>query len=57
MQHVPAVELAPDMDGRALTGVLIDDHKHAECFVVMGAIRHEVISPDMVLRRRAKTDA
>lgn len=46
-QHIIALDLALHMDRQALPAVLIYYRQHAERLAVMGAIRDEVIAPDM----------
>ncbi len=57
MQHVLAVEPAPDMNGQAFTGKFVDDGQHAECLAIMGAIHDEIVAPDVVSVCRPQPDA
>lgn len=57
VEHVLTVQLSLHMDRQAFTGVLIDNGQHAECTSIMRSVHDKVIRPDMVLGRRAKTDA
>lgn len=46
-QNVIALEPTLDMDRQALPAMLVDHRQHPERLAVMGAIRDEVIAPDM----------
>ena len=46
-QHVIALELALDMDRQAFPTMLVDHGEHPERLAVVGAIRDEVVAPDM----------
>ncbi len=57
MQHVLAVEFAPDMDRKTFPCVFINNAQHAERPAIMGSIHHEVVTPDVVLCCWAMADA
>jgi len=44
MQHVLAVQFAPDMGRQTFPCVFVNDAQHAERPAVMGSIHHEVIT-------------
>lgn len=56
-EHILAVELAPDMDCRALARELVHDDEETESLAVMGAILDEAIGPDVVAMPWAQPDA
>lgn len=56
-EHVIALELTLDMDRQALPAMLVDDREHPERLAVMGAIRDEVVAPDMATVLRSKAHA
>lgn len=53
VENVLAVELTPDMDGQALTGVFVDDGEHAERLAIVGPVHHEVVGPHVIATRWA----
>jgi hypothetical protein len=53
-QHIIALELALDMDRQAFPAMLIDHGEHPERLAVVGAIRDEVVAPDMAAIARPK---
>ena len=57
-EHVIALELTLDMDRQAFPAMLVDDCEHPERLPIMGAIRDEVIAPDMaaITRSQAQHD-
>ncbi len=57
VEYILAVQLPLHMDGEALAGEFIDNRQHPEGTTVMRPIHDEVVGPDMVPGRRAKTDA
>jgi hypothetical protein len=50
-------ELAPDPDGQALVGELVDDVEQPELAPVVGAVLDEVVAPDVVGPLRAQPEA
>ena len=48
VDHVGRFQLAPDPDGQALVGELVDDVEQPELAPIMGAVLDEVVAPDMV---------
>ena len=57
VDHVGGLQLAPDPDGQALVGELVDHVQQPELAPVMGAILDEVVRPDMVGIVRSQSDA
>ena len=57
VDHVSGSELAPDPDGQALVGELVDDVEHPELAAIMGAVLHEVVRPDVVRPLRLEPEA
>ena len=59
-QHVDNIrrgELAPDPDGQALAGELVQDVEHAEGPAVICPVMDEVVGPDVVRPLGAQPDA
>ena len=48
VKHIVRVQLAPDDDGQAPSGELVDHRQHTERLSVMRSIHDEVIGPDVV---------
>ena len=57
VDHVGRLELAPDPDGQALVGELVDDVQQPELASVMRAVLDEVVAPDVVRPLRPQPDA
>ena len=56
-QHIIALELALDMDRNSFPAMLVDHGKHPERLSVMGAIRNEVVAPDVATVLRPQPHA
>jgi hypothetical protein len=56
-QHIIMLEIPLDMDGEALSRVLINDSEHAESPPIVRPVSHEVIGPNMPLVLRPQPHA
>ena len=48
VQHILAVQFAAHINGEAFTCILVNNRQHSEGTAIVGAIRNEVVGPNIV---------